>query len=201
MTSRTATIRLFLAVAVIGLITATVGACATTASDDTPGPGPSSASLAAGQQATDGPVAGYSVTIPKLHETSSLVGLGLNPDHSIQVPPLADPMQAGVYTHGPMPGDPGPAVILAHVNGGGHPGFGEGFHTLAAGDEINTTGPHGPRTFRVTRVATVPKGQFPTSDVYSDVPGPELRLITCGGELDASAHNYLAQVLVWAQQA
>ena len=39
---------------------------------------------------------------------------------------------------------------------------------------------------------------FPTAAVYSDTTDPELRLITCGGTLDRSAHNYLGQTIVYA---
>lgn len=158
------------------------------------------ASLAASQQSNAGPVSGYTLTIPKLNESSQLVGLGLNPDRSIQVPPLADPMQAGVYTKGPLPGQVGPAVVLAHINGNGKPGFGADFHTLVAGDKVNVTTPTGPVTFAVTRTETVPKAEFPTAAVYSDTKDPELRLITCGGTLDRGAHNYLGQTIVYASK-
>jgi hypothetical protein len=50
-------------------------------------------------------------------------------------------------------------------------------------------------TYAVTRTDTVPKSEFPTAAVYSDA---ELRLITCGGTLDRSAHNYLGQTVVYA---
>jgi sortase (surface protein transpeptidase) len=178
-------------VALAALLTVLAAACG---SDS----GAAQDSLAASQQSTAGPVAGYTLTIPKLNESSQLVGLGLNPDKSIQVPPLADPMQAGVYTKGPMPGQAGPAVVLAHINGDGKPGFGADFHTLTAGDKINVTTPTGPVAFAVTKTETVPKSEFPTSAVYSDTAGPELRLITCGGTLDRSAHNYLGQTIVYA---
>jgi hypothetical protein len=55
--------------------------------------------------------------------------------------------------------------------------------------------------FAVYKAATVPKTAFPTAAVYSDTPGPELRLLTCGGDLDRTAHNYLSNVIVWAKAA
>jgi sortase (surface protein transpeptidase) len=185
--------RLRLAAAVV--LAALVTLLATACSSGTDG---AAASLAASQQSTAGPVAGYTLTIPKLNESSPLVGLGLNADKSIQVPPLSTPMQAGVYTKGPMPGQVGPAVVVAHINANGQPGFGADFHTLAAGDKINVTTPTGPVTFAVTRTDTVPKSEFPTAAVYSDTKDSELRLITCGGTLDRSAHNYLGQTIVYA---
>ena len=151
--------RLAAAVIVAALCTLLATACGS----DTSG---ADASLASGQQSNTGAIAGYTLSIPKLNESSPLVGLGLNADKSIQVPPLSQPMQAGVYTKGPMPGQVGPAVVLA-----------------------------------VTRTETVPKSEFPTAAVYSDTKGPELRLITCGGTLDRSAHNYLGQTVVYAAEA
>lgn len=180
------------------LLVLVTSACSNSSSSAPPASG---GSLAEGQQSTAGPVGGYTVSIPKLNVTSQLIGLGLNPDHSIQVPPLADPMQAGVYTKGPMPGQVGPAVVLAHINASGKPGFGAGFHDLVAGDTINVSTPTGPVTFRVTRTDTVPKAEFPTAAVYSDTKDAELRLITCGGTLDRSAHNYLGQTIVYAAKA
>jgi predicted small secreted protein len=177
--------------ALLALLTAACGSDTGAAQD----------SLAASQQSTAGVVPGYTLTIPRLNESSSLIGLALNPDKSIQVPPLDNPMQAGVYTKGPMPGQVGPAVVLAHINAAGKPGFGAQFHTLAAGDKINVTTPTGPVSFAVTRTETVPKAEFPTSAVYSDTRGPELRLITCGGTLDRSAHNYLGQTIVFATKS
>ena len=187
-------VRTAAALLVAGLLALLVTACGS--GDDTAG-----APLAASQQSADGVVPGYSVTIPKLNVSSQLVGLGLNADKSIQVPPLADPMQAGVYTKGPMPGQVGPAVVLAHINSDGKPGFGAGFHDLAAGDTIDVATPQGQVTYAVTRTETIPKAEFPTASVYSDTTDPELRLITCGGTLDRGAHNYLGQTIVFAKKA
>ncbi|CAM5494031.1 Class F sortase OS=Streptomyces tendae OX=1932 GN=GUR47_20315 PE=4 SV=1 [Streptomyces tendae] len=40
------------------------------------------------------------------------------------------------------------------------------------------------------------KADFPTHDVYGDVAGPELRLITCGGPRDGE--EYRDNVIVFA---
>jgi hypothetical protein len=42
-----------------------------------------------------------SVWIPKINARSSLVGLGLNANGSLQTPPVSTPMQAGWYDLGP----------------------------------------------------------------------------------------------------
>jgi sortase (surface protein transpeptidase) len=137
--------------------------------------------------------------IPGIDATSALVELGLNADQTIQVPPVDTPLQAGWFTGAPKPGEPGPAVVLGHVNGGGRAGIFSRLHELTTGDEVlirrtdNTT-----VRFTVTRVDQVPKTHFPTEDVYGDTTGPELRLITCGGTFDKNAHSYRDNVIVYA---
>lgn len=159
--------------------------------------------IAATQQSNAAPIDGYSVTVPKLSvDKAPLVPLGLNADHTIQVPPLADPKELGVYDKGPLPGANGPAILLGHVNASGVDGAFARLSSLKPGDTITTTAPGSVTTrFSVYKTQVVPKDRFPTSSVYSDTPGPELRLITCGGDLDRTAHNYLSQVIVWAKKA
>jgi hypothetical protein len=55
--------------------------------------------------------------------------------------------------------------------------------------------------FRVTAIRLYPKDRFPTSAVYGSAPGPDLRLITCGGTFDPATHSYLSNVVVYAVSA
>lgn len=194
--------RLPLALLSILAFVALLAGCSSTAPDDT-GQGGEGASIAAQQQSTAAPLADYTVTVPALQLANApLVPLGLNGDGSIQVPPLSAPRELGVYDKGPLPGQNGPAVILGHVNAGGVDGAFAKLDGLKVGDEVDTAAPGGAVTkYTVYRTATVPKSSFPTAEVYSDTPGPELRLVTCGGQLDQAAHNYLDQVIVWARKA
>jgi sortase (surface protein transpeptidase) len=139
------------------------------------------------------------IDIPKIGAQSTLVGLNLNDDDTVEVPPVTAPMQAGWFTGGPKPGEPGPAVILGHVNGNGHPGIFANLHELKSGDEIiisKTDGSKG--RFVVNKVEQIAKNQFPTEAVYGDTSGPELRLITCGGTFDKAARSYRDNVIVYA---
>ena len=182
-----------------------LSACSTAATQPAPAAAvtPNGAgSVAETQQATAAPLPGYAVTVPALGVTRSvLVPLGLNPDHTIQVPPLAAPAELGLYSHGPKPGDRGPAVILGHLNANGIDGAFAHLGALKPGDPVQIARPDGSTArFTVYKTATVPKTAFPTAAVYSDTPRPELRLITCGGDLDRTAHNYLSNIIVWARQ-
>lgn len=70
---------------------------------------------------------------------------------------------------------------------------------LKSGDEVQVTGDNGTTTtFVVTRLKRFPKTKFPTRGVYGLTPGPELRLITCGGSFDQSTGHYVDNVVVYA---
>lgn len=155
----------------------------------------------AGTDATS--AADYSLTVDKIGiDHVGLSAVGLNPDRTLQVPPVEHPEQAALYTGGPQPGQPGPAVIVGHVNGSGRPGVFARLNELREGDHVTTTAADGtPTDFVVYRVQTIEKEDFSTHDAYSDTPGPELRLITCGGDLDRTAHSYVSNVVVYARKA
>jgi sortase (surface protein transpeptidase) len=139
------------------------------------------------------------LTIPKIGAHSTLVGLNLNADESIEVPPVSAPLQAGWFAGGPRPGESGPAVILGHVNGGGHAGIFARLHELTPGDEVLVGRADGATMrFVVRKVDQIAKNQFPTEAVYGDTAGPELRLITCGGTFDKAVHSYRDNVIVYA---
>lgn len=139
------------------------------------------------------------VSLPSIDATSSLIPLGLQADGELAVPPLSNPMQASWYDKSPTPGSVGPAVILGHVNGDGKPGIFADLGRLQAGDQVLVDRADGQTAvFTVSHVDTVPKANFPSNDVYGDTPDPQLRLITCGGVLDRAAHNYLSNIIVYA---
>ncbi|MFB9689770.1 class F sortase [Amycolatopsis plumensis] len=141
-----------------------------------------------------------SIDIPKIGAHSTLVPLGLNPDNTVEVPPVTTPLQAGWYTYAPTPGETGPAVVLGHVDGNHQKGIFFRLKELAAGDRVSIARKDGTTAvFEVTKVHQVPKKDFEREGVYDDTAGPELRLITCGGVFDRSAHNYVDNIVVYAR--
>jgi sortase (surface protein transpeptidase) len=140
------------------------------------------------------------LTIPAIHVQSSLMVLGKASDGTVQVPPLSDVAQAGWYKYSPTPGATGPAVILGHIDSA-EAGKGVFFNlgALRQGDVVTVLRTdHQLATFTVTRVLESPKTAFPASEVYGNTVDPELRLITCGGQFDASARSYEDNILVFA---
>ncbi|BET48806.1 class F sortase [Streptomyces tendae] len=137
--------------------------------------------------------------IPAIGVDTPVMGLGLAADGAVQVPPVTDDDRAGWYRHSPTPGQVGPSVLLGHVTVGR---YGDGvFRNLARlhrGERIEARLENGTAAeFTVTAVRTVAKADFPTEDVYGDVAGPELRLITCGGPRDGE--EYRDNVIVFAE--
>jgi sortase (surface protein transpeptidase) len=129
--------------------------------------------------------------IPSISAHSTLIPLGLNPDHTVQVPPVSTPMQAGWYEFGPTPGEIGPAVILGHVDGDKQPGIFYHLRDVAISARIDITRADGRIvTYFVRHIEQIAKDDFPRDAVYGDTSEPELRLITCGGSFDRSTRNY-----------
>jgi sortase (surface protein transpeptidase) len=181
---------------------ALVTGCGVASGGSQPASGTSSSSSISASQPPAAIAEPAELSIPKIGANSTLVGLGLGADNTVEVPPVSTPMQAGWFTGGPRPGEPGPAVILGHVNGNGKPGIFDRLHELTVGDEILIQRTDGTTArFTVRKVDEVPKAQFPTDAVYGDTAGPELRLITCGGSFDRTAHSYRDSVIVYAVPA
>jgi sortase (surface protein transpeptidase) len=130
--------------------------------------------------------------------TSRFVGLGLNPDGTLEVPQAAD--SVGWYRKAPTPGERGPAVVAAHVDWEHERGVFHNLRQLRPGNDVTVERADGAAVvFGVTRVEQYLKERFPTDEVYGSTEGAELRLITCGGRYDHNTHNYEANVVVFAQ--
>jgi sortase (surface protein transpeptidase) len=140
------------------------------------------------------------LAVPAIGVSSDLLQLGQNTDGTVEVPPLAKDSKAGWYRFSPSPGELGPAVLLGHVDSSEY-GAGVFFRlgALRPGDTISVTRADATvATFRVTRVASYPKDDFPTLAVYGNTGDAELRLITCGGAFDRSARSYVDNIVVYA---
>ncbi|MGW5740529.1 class F sortase [Amycolatopsis sp. NPDC003861] len=140
------------------------------------------------------------MAIPRIGAQSTLVPLGLNPDGTLEVPPVSRPMQAGWYALGPTPGENGPAVIVGHVDGNRQKGVFYRLRELVPGDPVLVARKDGTTlTFVVSRVDKVDKDEFPSDAVYGDTPDPQLRLITCGGSFDRTVHSYRDNIIAYAK--
>jgi hypothetical protein len=139
-----------------------------------------------------------SVAIPRLAIASRLVQLGIDDLGAMEVPD--GPAEAGWYRLGPPPGALGPAVIAGHVTWNQVPAVFFRLSELRPGDLVEVTRADGRlAVFEVTAVRLFDKTEFPTRAIFGPVDHAGLRLITCGGEYEDSAHRYLGNVVVFAR--
>jgi sortase (surface protein transpeptidase) len=138
------------------------------------------------------------VTIPAIGVDAKLVGVGLKPDGSMQTPDFG---LAAWYELGPKPGEPGPAVVLAHVDSKANgPDVFYRLRELKPGDQVTVTYAESTKSFAVTAREEVAKTQLPTAKIWNDAKKPALRLITCGGAFDRRAGSYLDNIIVYADE-
>ncbi|WP_438312052.1 class F sortase [Streptomyces sp. HUAS TT3] len=117
-------------------------------------------------------------------DTGPLLKLGLAADGTVEVPSVAQADRIGWYTKGVTPGETGPAVLIGHFDTARGPAVLRDVSRIRTGDEITVDRADGTAAvFRVRELEQVDKKHFPTTRVYGNTAGPELRLITCGGEL------------------
>ncbi|MEJ2860895.1 sortase domain-containing protein [Actinomycetospora flava] len=162
--------------------------------------GPAAAELPAGRTEVAMPLdaAGTAnLRIPSIGvDTRQLTELGQTEDRRLEVP--QDATTVGHYRGGAAPGETGPAVYASHVNYHGVDGGFARLADVAAGDQVVVERTDGVTVvYAVDRVDTVSKNAFPTVQVYGPTTGPELRLITCGGEFDSDVRSYEDNVVVY----
>ncbi|MFJ8564891.1 class F sortase [Streptomyces sp. NPDC093514] len=117
-------------------------------------------------------------------DTSPVLELGLAADGTVEVPSVADGDKIGWYTKGVTPGETGPAVLIGHFDTARGPAVLADVSRVRTGEEITVSRADGTTAvFRVRELEQVGKKQFPTAKVYGNTARPELRVITCGGEL------------------
>ena len=137
------------------------------------------------------------VEIERVSVTSSLIPLGLRNDGSLQVPTVAS--QAGWFSDGVVPGQPGPAVIVGHVDSYLGAAVFARLKEIKPDDRVRVVMNDGSTlTFAVSRVDQYPKTLFPTDLVYGKTNRPELRLVTCAGQFDQAARSYEDNIVVYA---
>jgi sortase (surface protein transpeptidase) len=142
------------------------------------------------------------IVIPAIGVDAPVTRLDLNSDGSVQVPPLDNHNLAGWYDRSVTPGAKGTSVILGHVDDYSGPSVFFNIKNLRKGETIDVVRADGvTAVFLVDGVQKAAKTNFPTSDVYGNVPYPALRLVTCGGPFDAKTGEYLDSIVVYAHLA
>jgi sortase (surface protein transpeptidase) len=137
------------------------------------------------------------IVVPAIGISAPIIPLGLNADHTMQVP--ASYSEAGWFRPGPEPGERGAAVIVGHVDSHNGPGVFYRLRALRRGDRFTIVLVDGRRLrFVVTSSRDVSKQHFPSGLVYARTPRPTLRLVTCGGRFNTATGHYVDNHIVFA---
>jgi sortase (surface protein transpeptidase) len=140
------------------------------------------------------------LAIPDIGVSTDIELLGLDPQGAL-IPPV-DFNKAGWYRGGVLPGQIGPAIIAGHIDSVTAPAVFVKLSAVTAGMKILVTLSNDTTlTFVATKSETALKSQFPSSDVYGNVPTPQLRLITCGGTFNPKIGHYNENLVVFASIA
>jgi sortase (surface protein transpeptidase) len=140
------------------------------------------------------------VRIPAVRVDSALERVGRATDGTMEQP--SGGKTAAWYAQGPRPGQPGPAVIIGHVDWDKAPAVFFLLSQLRPGHAVYVDRADGTTAaFRVTGSKRVAKSRFPTEAVYAPSLEPSLRLVTCGGSFDYAVGSYRDNVIVFATPA
>ena len=137
------------------------------------------------------------IAIPAIGVGARIVPLGLNPDHTIQVP--TNIAEAAWFRPGPEPGEVGAAVVVGHLASLGGAGVFWRLRYLRRGQLIKIRLIDGSTVRFVARsMLRVPKGRFPTRLVYARTSKPTLRLVTCAGSINPVTGRHRDNYIVFA---
>ncbi|WP_405987626.1 class F sortase [Streptomyces sp. NBC_00872] len=150
---------------------------------------------AAAPMSSAAPVA---LRIPGIKVDTPLLGLGLDREGGLHVPPQGVRNVAGWYKDGPSPGAKGTAIIAGHVDNARGPAVFYKLGTLRKGQRIEVARADG-RTavFSVDALEVYDNADFPERKVYGSSDRPELRVITCGGGFSKKT-GYKGNVVAYA---
>jgi sortase (surface protein transpeptidase) len=172
-----------------------VGAPVTEALGTTPASPPRGATPAVPAEA---PAPGR-LTIPDLGVDAPVHPVGVAADGQMEIP--ADVARVGWYRFGPVPGNPGNAVLAGHVDDA-EQGLGAlaALREVAVGTEVLVTDAAGVTSrWRVVSRQLIGKQALPTEDLFARTGPPRLVLVTCGGPFLAGTGHYRDNVVVVAE--
>ena len=141
-----------------------------------------------------GPV---SLQIPSLGVAGAeVVPVGTAPDGTLEVP---GPTQVGWYRSGGLPGDPGSAVMAAHIAFDGVDGVFRHLGSVRPGSAVVVTTTDGRQLrYRISNVRLYLKRDLPVGDLFDPQSPERLVLITCGGSFNPTLRHYDSNIVAIA---
>lgn len=185
-------------------LVAALAACSNPAAQTTP-PDATSPGLTTSTAAAPSPgpaVIPKAIRIPSIKvDNNQFMNVGLNPDKTMEEPPLTFPKLIAWYKMSAVPGDNGPAIVLSHINGNGVPGGFAKLDDVKVGDEVDIDRTDNQvAVFKVVATNLYPKADYPkwAAKVFGVTAKPTLRLITCSGDLGPAPIFYKSNRVVSA---
>ena len=139
------------------------------------------------------------LVIPAIAINASVESVGIRSDSDLATPAQHPWEDVGWYDLGPHPSERGSAVIDGHLDRpGGSPAVFWRLRDIQVGDDVQVIGSAGKALhFRVTRIAYYPPDQAPLQDIFGNLGGRYLNLITCAGDWISSQHQTTLRLVVY----
>jgi hypothetical protein len=148
-----------------------------------------------------GPSRPVRIAIPAIGVHSAVFPIGKTRTGRLGVPQPGPRLnQVAWYRRSPAPGQPGPSVLLGHVDSVEGPSVFFRLGDVHPGDKVRIRRKDGTTVvFTVNAVRDFHKAHFPSRLVYggADLTTPQLRLITCSDYV-ASIHHHIGDQVVFA---
>ncbi|GAA1933819.1 class F sortase [Streptomyces sodiiphilus] len=139
------------------------------------------------------------LTIPAIGVDAPFTALAVGESGRLDPPPKEEKNLVGWFEDGASPGERGTSIVVGHLDTTTGPAVFAGLDSLKRGGTVNITREDGTvATFKIDKVKTFDKDDFPDDLVYNDTPSPQLRLITCAGEYDRKTQNYKDNLVLFA---
>lgn len=141
------------------------------------------------------------VTIPSVGINAFIETVGIKPDGDLATPTQNPWGDVGWYDMGPYPGQRGSTVIDGHLDRpGGHPAVFWRLSDMKVGNDVQVTNNGGKILhFRVTRIEYYTPDQAPLQDIFGNVSGTYLNLITCAGDWIPSQRQTNLRLVVYTK--
>lgn len=140
----------------------------------------------------------WQLRIPGIGVTSRLLSLGDPHGPVLSVPALSQASEAAWYNFSAVPGTPGNAVLVGHVDTATGPAVFYNLYELRPGDPVYVSIGGRRVRFAVQGVAEVQKDLFPVNRIFGATTRRHLWIITCGGAFDYTTRHYMDNIIVSA---
>lgn len=137
--------------------------------------------------------------IPSVGLDAPIENIGILSNGDLATPTQDQWEGVGWYHLGTRPGETGSAVIAGHLDRpGGAPAVFWDLHNVHPGDNVTVfDAQHVALRFRVTQVAAYAPQEAPLQEIFANMGGKYLNLITCAGDWIPTQHQTTLRLVVY----